>query len=74
MEGVVLPGLPVALAASQQAWPFSLLLTVWWVLRTRIVRTAAWSWFLHRQGVAKTERRKLITDAAQRDLDIGDPP
>jgi hypothetical protein len=59
------------LAVSQHAWTPSLILFVWWVLRTRIVRTAIWVWLLRRQGVPEVKCRKLISDAAQRDLDLG---
>jgi hypothetical protein len=56
------------LAFSQHAWPPILIFFAWWILRTRLVRTAAWVWLLRRQGVSEAKRHKLITDAAQRDL------
>ncbi len=49
---------------------------VWFLLRTRIARTtavmirvAAWDWLLSRKGVPVSTRRKLIADAAKRDLE-----
>lgn len=64
----------VALAISEHAWPVTLILFGWWALRTRVVRAAAWSWLLRRNGVPVRERRALIVAAAQRDLDPSDPP
>lgn len=58
------------LALSQHAWPPTLIFFIWLLLRSRIVRTAAWVWLLRRQGVPEVKRRKLITEAAQRDLDL----
>lgn len=49
---------------------------VWYLLRTRIARTfativrvVAWDWLLRRRGVSADTRRKLIVDAANRDLE-----
>lgn len=49
---------------------------VWFLLRTRVARTAAaiirvtaWDWLLRRKGVPANARRKLIADAAKRDLE-----
>lgn len=49
---------------------------VWFLLRTRIARTiatiirvSAWDRLLRRKGVPVRTRRKLIADAAKRDLE-----
>jgi hypothetical protein len=49
---------------------------VWFLLRTRVARTAAavirvttCDWLLRRKGVSASARRKLIADAAKRDLE-----
>lgn len=51
--------------------------SVWLLLRTRtahtagrILRTCAWDVVLRLEGVSKSERLKLIVDAAERDLTL----
>lgn len=48
----------------------------WFLLRTRmahtlamVVRVATWDWLLRRKGVSMNARRKLIAEAAKRDLE-----
>ncbi len=63
----------LAQALSEHAWPLTSV-AVWLMLRTsartaaQLIRATAWNWLLRCQGVPEDERRKLITDAAQRDL------
>jgi hypothetical protein len=64
----------VVLAISEHAWPATLVMAIWWALRTRVVRAAAWIWLLRRQGVSKAKCGELITGAMKRDLGLRDPP
>jgi hypothetical protein len=66
----------VARAIGEHAWLAPLPLAVWFMQRTRIARTAAWilrvsAWdaLLRFKGVPEDERRRLVADAAQRDLE-----
>lgn len=66
----------IALAISEHAWLAPLVPVVWFVLWTRTARTAAWiirvfawDWLLGLKGVSEDTRRRLIADAAQRDLE-----
>jgi hypothetical protein len=66
----------IARVLIEHAWLAPLVPAVWFVLRTRIARTAAWmlrvsawDWLLRLKGVPDDDRRKLISDAAQRDLE-----
>lgn len=57
----------------ERAWLTPLIPLIWLVLKltrtaARITSVRAWNRILKDNGVAKDERRKLITDAAQRDL------
>lgn len=60
----------------QYGWVALLPPVVWFLARTRIIRTAAtiirvtaWDCLLRRRGVPISTRRKLIAEAAQRDLE-----
>lgn len=62
--------------AVQYGWIALLPPVVWFLLRTRIARTAAmiirvtaWDWLLSRKGVPARTRHQLIADAAKRDLE-----
>ena len=57
----------------ERAWLTPLIPLIWLVLKltrtaARITSVRAWNRMLKANGVAEDERRKLITDAAQRDL------
>jgi hypothetical protein len=57
----------------ERAWLAPLIPVTWLVLRltrtaARITSARAWVRVLQGNGVSEDERRKLITDAAQRDL------
>ena len=63
----------VVQALIERAWLAPLIPIVWLVLKltrtaARILRARAWDRVLQGNGVSEDERRKLITDAAQRDL------
>jgi hypothetical protein len=63
----------VAQALIERAWLAPLIPLVWVVLKltrtaARITCARAWDRVLQGNGVSEDERRKLITDAAQRDL------
>jgi hypothetical protein len=57
------------------AWLAPLLPAVWFPQRTgiartaRIIRVTAWDWLMKAKGVLESTRRKLIADAARRDLE-----
>ena len=58
------------------AWLAPLLPLVWFLQRTciartaaKIIRVAAWDWLMKAKGVPMSTRRKLIADAARRDLE-----
>jgi hypothetical protein len=66
----------VARAIGEHAWLTPLIPVVWFMLRTRmaragaqVIRVATWDWPLRLKGVPDDDRRKLIADAAQRDLE-----
>ena len=66
----------LALAIRDYAQLAPLILIIWLLKRTkiartavRIIRVAAWDWLLRRKGVSESTRRKLIAEAAQRDLE-----
>jgi predicted LPLAT superfamily acyltransferase len=60
-------------ALIERVWLAPLIPVTWLVLKltrtaTRIFSARAWDRVLQGNGVSEDERRKLITDAAQRDL------
>jgi hypothetical protein len=63
----------VVQALLERAWLAPLIPLSWLVLRltrtaARILSARAWDRVLQGNGVSEDDRRKLITDAAQRDL------
>ncbi len=63
----------VVQALLERAWLAPLIPVTWLVLKltrtgARILRARAWDRILRGNGVSEDQRRKLITDAAQRDL------
>lgn len=69
----------LALAIKDYAWLAPLLPVVWFLQRThtfrtvaKIIRVVAWDWLLRLKGVPESTRRKLIADAARRDIESRD--